>query len=409
MSNQLPEKTKGRKAAKYRGAECLNCGTPLDLSDVHCSYCGQLNTTKSLSLKDFFGEFIGSIITYDSRFRYTLKDLLFKPGVITRNYVGGQRLKYANPFRFFLSVSIIYFLVQSLIATFTGKSNLIDDNSNNSGPNWELNSGNNIKVFSKEQDSLVLDSVFNKLRVKGIPIDSILGEDKAILDSLQAHNAFNQKALDSIINIYNPLAKDTVPSYELITEVALDTMNWANRTIKRFNLYYDFYKTTEIKNPVQALDSLGHENSTYNRWAYQKNEAFEQIGENPTEFITYLIEKTPFFVFFFTPFYALFFWLIYSKKKYTYMEHMIFIFHIFSFIFLAMLISILPDMLIGADIFSGLLFTIIGPFYFYKALRNFYKQNRLITIIKFIFLNMVFWLSASLSAILFFAITAALY
>jgi hypothetical protein len=55
MSDQLPEKTNGRKAVKYRGAKCLNCGTPLDLSDVYCSYCGQLNTTKSLSIKDFFG------------------------------------------------------------------------------------------------------------------------------------------------------------------------------------------------------------------------------------------------------------------------------------------------------------------------------------------------------------------
>ena len=113
--------------------------------------------------------------------------------------------------------------------------------------------------------------------------------------------------------------------------------------------------------------------------------------------------------FLFAPIFAFFFWLIYSKKKYTYMEHMVLIFHIFSFIFLASLIALIPDTIIGDDYASGILFGLIGPFYFYKALRNFYKQNRLITIIKFIFLNWVVWISATVSAVAFFAVTAAMY
>jgi len=31
-----------RKAAKYRAAECQNCGHPLGLSDRYCPYCSQL-------------------------------------------------------------------------------------------------------------------------------------------------------------------------------------------------------------------------------------------------------------------------------------------------------------------------------------------------------------------------------
>ncbi|GAB5399185.1 MAG: hypothetical protein Aureis2KO_07700 [Aureisphaera sp.] len=404
MSDQLPAEQKGRKATKYRGPKCLNCGTPLELSDVYCSYCGQLNTTKSLALKDFFGEFIGSIITYDSRFRYTLKDLLFKPGVITRNYVGGQRLKYANPFRFFLSVSIIYFLVQSIIASVTGQNSFINDSSN-SGPNFELkkDENDNFKLIPQTPDSISIDSI---LEAQGIPTAAIP------LDSILAHNEIGStKKLDSLINdqINSKKEQDSLNTYEYISEESLDTLNRLNKIVKRFSLYYDFYDATKIEDPVRALDSLKHKNTSYNRWAYQKNEVFEQIKEHPAEFATYLFEKTPFFVFFFTPFYALFFWLIYSKKKYTYMEHMIFIFHIFSFIFLAMLIALLPDYLIGQEVFVAALFLLIGPFYFYKALRNFYKQNRFITIIKFIFLNFVFGISATISAILFFTVTAAMY
>src|SRR5690606_1409347 len=118
MKRKKGEVSSGRKSSRYRGNKCLNCEQPLDISDVYCPYCSQLNSKKQLSAKDFIGEFITSIVVFDSRLRNTLKDLLFRPGVITRNYVKGQRLKYANPFRFFLSVSIIYFLLSGFIGIF---------------------------------------------------------------------------------------------------------------------------------------------------------------------------------------------------------------------------------------------------------------------------------------------------
>ena len=227
----------------------------------------------------------------------------------------------------------------------------------------------------------------------------------------------NQKELDSIIQasvikgakFITKKDKDTVQSYELISEASLDTLDTGNRLFSRGKLYYDFYKTTKIKNAGTALDSLKHNNTRWNRWMYERNEMYDRVAENPTDFLTYLAEKTPFFVFFFTPFYALFFWFIYSSKKYTYMEHMVFIFHIFSFVFLAMLIALIPDTIIGQEIVGGILIGIIGPFYFYKALRNFYKQNRVLTIIKFIFLNIVFSVSAFTTGLLFFLVTAAMY
>ncbi len=114
MSSKKLIKEKGRKAAIYKGVSCLNCDKPLKLTDKYCSNCSQLNTTKQLSINDFFEEFFSRVFTYDSRLRYTIKDLLFKPETITKNYVSGKRLKYANPFRFFLSVSIIYFILQGL-------------------------------------------------------------------------------------------------------------------------------------------------------------------------------------------------------------------------------------------------------------------------------------------------------
>lgn len=375
MNKLLPEKQTSRKASIYRGVSCLNCEHPLDLSDVYCPYCGQLNSTKKLSFSDFFKEFFVSIFNYDSRIRHTIKDLLFKPGTITKNYVEGKRLKYANPFRFFLSASIIYFLLQNLIGL--------------------LNSGNNsfVNINNGDQEEAI-EEIVNEQVMNNIPNSPTMKLNKDTL--------FIEK--DTIL-LKQP--KKEKPTY--ITQKELDTLPFVEGIAERINTYRDFYTASEIKNPKIALDSLNHTNTKYTRWLYSKNKSFDKIKEDPFSFVNYLLNKVPFFLFFFAPFFALFFWLIYSKKKYTYMEHLVFIFHIFSFVFLAMLISLLPDLLIGDDILFGILILLIGPFYFYKALRNFYQQSRIITLIKFVALNIVFSLSASIIAVLFFLITAAAY
>jgi hypothetical protein len=378
VSSDKLVKQSGRKAAKYRGAECLNCGHPLDLSDLYCAYCGQLNTTKQLSLKDFFGEFIGSVFTYDSRLRYTIKDLLFKPGRITYNYVKGQRLKYANPFRFFLSVSIIYFLIQSLISTISGKRQFI---------------------VNESDDRIETDSILNSNKIIMAPNgDPTLENLTIISDTL---------IIDKVTIPLN-LNKDP-REFEYISEEDLDTLSWTKRTMRRIILYRNFYEAHEIKDTNVALDSLKHRDNRLNRWVYEKNEAAERVIANPFGFLDYMMNKVPFFLFFFTPVFAFFFWLIYSKKNFTYIEHMVFIFHIFSFIFLALLILIIPDSFFEGTTLFAILFGLIGPFYFYKALRNFYKQGRLITILKFVFLSIVFFISATTAALLFFSISAAIY
>lgn len=354
----------GRKSLQYRGTKCLNCGHPLDVSDVYCPHCSQLNSDKQLSLKDFFGEFLTSIVVFDSRLRNTLKDLLFRPGIITRNYAKGQRLKYANPFRFFLSVSIIYFLLNSLIDVL------------NPTIDKDLN------LNSKILDNAGLDSL--KQNITMTTAEAIMFADSVEKQKLK-----------------EPL--------KYLSEKVLDTMPFMKSYTERISFYNKFYEKNKIKNAVTALDSMHHRNTSFNRWVYSKNTTVEKIKENPAAFINYIISKTPFFLFFFTPFFALFFWLIYSRKKHTYMEHMVFIFHIFSFIFLTMLLFIIPDLIVGSRFFVGCLFTFIGPFYFYKALRNFYRQSRVLTLIKFVFLNTVFVIGLTFATILFVAASAAIY
>ncbi|WP_121667727.1 DUF3667 domain-containing protein [Mesonia aquimarina] len=149
-------KESSRFAKKYRSTVCLNCNTPLEREDRYCHYCGQLNSTKQLSFTDFFKEFFGSLFSYDSRIYRTLNTLIFKPGKISLEYINGKRTKYANPFRFYLSVSIIFFLLYGLSTELTlsdeDKAGIIKIGKEN---DTEERDYSDIKLLSeKELDSL---------------------------------------------------------------------------------------------------------------------------------------------------------------------------------------------------------------------------------------------------------------
>lgn len=412
MSKQLEQTS--RKSLRYRGNECLNCGHPLEISDRYCSYCGQLNSTKKLSLQDYFGEFIISIVNYDSRFRYTVKDLLFKPGVITRNFTSGKRMRYANPFRFFLSVSIIYFLLSGFLDFIQ-----IADAESEENPSLQ-----NIFNFQDDDDQAE------------IPLDSI--------------NYYKILAL-------NTKDKDSLEQLPLIyrRESSLDTLNFVSRTAFKLKMFHIFSLQTKVENPYQALDSLEYSKSKLNVWLYDREKGLKRIQENPVAFGQYLAKKIPVFLFFLAPLFACFFLLLYYKsqsvrfhknklrntsgkklqalfktpyigsfclyclaslrsvfvvkRSYNYMEHVIFIFHIFTFLFLVLLLLLVPEFLMGSSLLSGLFISFVAPFYFYKALRNFYQESRLRTLMKFFILNIVFLMLGILTGSVFFFLTAALY
>lgn len=99
----------------HRTKSCLNCDHHLDISDGFCSYCGQKNSSKPLNLKELLVEFFSGLISYDSRFRKTISALVFYPGKLSEEYIQGKRIKYVNPFRFFISTAIVFFLAISWI------------------------------------------------------------------------------------------------------------------------------------------------------------------------------------------------------------------------------------------------------------------------------------------------------
>lgn len=368
-----------RELSEFRGDKCLNCGHPLSAEDKYCARCGQLNSLKPLSLRDFLAEFIGSIIVYDSRFRFTIRDLLFYPGKITKNYVRGKRAKYANPFRFFLSVSIIYILLQTILGTY------------HSDESWI-----NISVQPAKKDS-IMEVVQKKVPKKP--------DDPLLKDSQPHLNAEQQKShSDSLPEDHLSLAPTSDSSYS-----GQDTLPPFQKWKEQAKLYYNFYSETGITIPSVALENLGQENTRYNRWFYSRIIAGNKIMEDPNTFIDFLFSKIPFFLFFFSPFFALFHWGLYRKKKYNYMDHLIFNFHIFSFIFVSLFALQFLNYILNTQFFTNQFFLGLSTLYFYLALLHFYGQSWFMTLFKFGVLSLVFSLFFILFGIMFLAVNAAIY
>ncbi|NHF60828.1 DUF3667 domain-containing protein [Flavobacteriaceae bacterium TP-CH-4] len=360
---------KGRYQLQYRGTECLNCGHPLDMSDKYCPNCSQANSTKKLTLKDFFDEFFSSLISYDSKLLKTLSALILRPGTITRDYIDGKRASYTNPFRFLLSLAIVYFLMLSFRTSddFT-KLDKYGADSNGS--------------FFKEGRSLSF----------GLDEQEAAAEINKTLDSLNVIETLERE--DSLV-LSNPRKYlDSVNSLSLI--------NRFSGKRKFFNIVMSREGLDEF---IPIIDKYGMDDSYGNRAAFNAANSFVRFKQRPGSFLSSLFSKLPFLIFFFLPVFALFIWLVYIRKKYNYTDHLIFSFHIQSLLFILLIIGFLVDSVF--NIFVSWIFILIFAVYLYKSLRKFYGQGRFKTIVKYIFLNTIFFILATLSIAIL--LTGSLY
>lgn len=88
---------------------CLNCGTPL--RGQYCGQCGQRARSRLISLWELVRDAFGDLFEIDSRLWQTLIPLLFRPGKLTADYLQGRRARFMPPFRSYLVLSLLFFVV----------------------------------------------------------------------------------------------------------------------------------------------------------------------------------------------------------------------------------------------------------------------------------------------------------
>lgn len=364
-----------------KGFECLNCGQPLLKEENFCSYCGQKNTTDRLSFNTFINSLFAGFFAYDSRFWRTFLPLLIKPGKVAKEYISGKREKYVNPFQLYLHVSIIFFLILGI--------------SNNIGST--KNPINNIATATKTLDSV------SKLDPQ--KLDSIKTEIKRRTAESMPKDSANAKAITELENAFELYERD-LDSTKIATEYAIKTKQESKiGFFEKIDDFVKFRKKFPGYTNEQAMDSLGYQKTFWNTFYYQQvKKAEANIAQLKTdEGVKNLINKFTSYIsislFVFLPIFTLFLkWLCY-RKKFTYMEHLVFVFNTQTVFFLLFIIFYLLNLVFKMENITWI-FVLLFLIYLYKALRYFYEQGHFRTTLKFLILNSFYMFLAVVGALI---------
>jgi hypothetical protein len=311
---------------------CSNCGAPL--GGEYCAACGQRNEPHVHTLGHFASEAFESVTHADSRLWRTLGYLLAKPGYLSREFFSGRRARYLPPFRLYLVISLLFFLL-------AGTSGMKIDTGG--PPTDEEVAGLNSAAESLEKqfpDTPGVAETAARLRQQA-------AEQQAVLDG----KAPAPKPADSAGEKTDHVR---VGFCEGVTKPAPDA-GWAAESL------FGYCQKIENMSGKALLESIVH--------------------------------NIPRAMFVFLPLLAAFMKLLYWRPKRYYVEHLLFLVHNHCFVFLAMTIMILLTRIpvIGGQL--GLLETAVSLYmvwYIFRAMRVYYNQSRWMTFGKYVVIGFAY-------------------
>lgn len=295
---------------------CKNCET--HFKGNYCPACGQSVKELDKPFSIIVYDFLGNIFAFDTRFYKSLATLFLKPGFLTSEFFDGRRVRYAPPFRFYVFVSFILFLL--------------------------------LQIYTNRSLTSALDA-------------SVSAENKTAADSiLNSRLPVNAKSLSTL--------SDSVSGNNL-------------------NLDFNGVNLSNIKNLRQGLDGVAEglerqlKNETNPR---ERARLRKQIGlaRSPEQAIAKIFKSLSWAFFILLPLFAFILSLFYARHKYNYIRHLIFSIHFHSFLFIVFIIIVSLVMIFPTlPNFVVLVLLLCIPIYFFLALKKFYNQGWLKSVLKF--------------------------
>jgi hypothetical protein len=334
------------KSPLRKDKTCLNCNYVVE--NRFCPNCGQENTDTRKTFHHLFIHFFEDLTHYENAFWKTIKNLLFKPASLTREYLSGKRLSYLAPVRLYIFISFVTFLFIAIFPKQAGEDDIISGNETST-----------VKVLDKNGKEV--DSIISK---KKLSIDEILKAEEKAQKEGKLTNAEQNK----------------------------DFMDFGYDNVKQ----------------LDSLQKYGPKEDKLNNWEYsivkkslivkQKNTKKEMLDK----FLEAARHNFPKMLFIYLPIFALVLWLFHGKRRWYYFDHGIFTLHYFSFLLLSVLLLFFFRRIM--DYFVENSFTqfiyygvnVVGYlwmfYYFFPAHHRFYGESRPVSLIKSIamfFINVI--------------------
>lgn len=321
--------------------KCLDCEN--EVIGKHCHHCGQENVEPRETFWHLVQHFLADLMHFDGKLWHTAKFLILKPGFLSSEYLKGRRTRYVNPVSLYLFTSALFFLI--FFSVFNGEQ--MKDNKNNS-----------VERINKLDSSSFL-ILSNRLapgkHLSRIQLAKLIDTSKLKFGLTSSYSSRGQ--------------------YDSLIASGKKKHNWLERQVmhKSFALKEKYKDTTDLGKTLWQL----------------------------------FMHSFPKMLFVLLPLFAVALKLLYIRRKqFLYVDHLIFTLHLYIFLFISLIVIFGINALQNLShwrvlgFISAIIWLVIF-FYFYKAMRNFYKQSRFKTILKFVLLNIVLLLLTSFLFIIF--------
>ncbi len=322
------------------------------------------------------------LFNFEAKFWNTIIPLLTKPGKVSKDYIDGKRQRYSNPFRFYLTVSIIFFLI-------LGLSKTLDKFNELKNGNIKKETKSNTEKLKEKAKEIDLDSIKTKvnkeLKNAWIPLDSI--KTNKIIDN----------TIEEVKEAQDTAKNKTPNTIEFGGDTRLD----------KFIAFQTKYPDLEIDD---ALDSLKYEKTFFNRFIYNRGKVANSfVGEKESreQFISQLLSYGSVALFIFLPIFTLFLKFFYIRKKFTYVDHLVFVFHTQTVFFMLLTIYYIIDLFVKDP--QLWVYNLLFLLYLFIAMKKFYQQGYFKTFIKFCLLNFSYMIIGGIGVFLVAVISFALY
>jgi len=360
---------------------CLNCGTIVE--DRFCPHCGQENTVNRPSFHYLFTHFFEDLFHYDNGFWKTMKSLLFRPGIMVKEYLKGKRKSYVPPVKLYIFISFVTFFIPFLLPDFEEQPE---------------------KAEPKKVSEVLEEEKFEGINIAGVKNVKTIEQ----LDSIQDNLPEDKKLTDIEYNVYKSTLRAIAQNQQ---DSAVDGNKGFDVNIDSGSSFFNFTKDgislgkyRKVKT-VEQLDSIHRLLPEKDRMNWASKMIFKKMveyrereiesGENMTkEFGEAFVHNLPKALFVYLPFFAFFLWLLHNKKRWLYYDHGIFTLYYFSFLLILITLNILITWILMAivewvplldNIFTLIALLIVffslgyAFFYFFRAHSRVYEERKLIS------------------------------
>jgi hypothetical protein len=341
---------------------CANCGAPL--AGEYCTKCGQRHEPHVHTIAHFASEAFESITHADSRLWRTLGYLLTRPGLLTREFFAGKRARYLPPFRLYIVISVVFFLV-GMPEHVTVKP----------------------EAPSDTLDSATLIEQAEQFESAENPLPEAMRKKSAQYLRDQAAKAAAREAAG-----IKPKPRAADPAASVPKEKVSESGETRNNVNVSFGGLNDFCAAFK--------DQPDSDNVYRNALRTRCQRLASGDGGNLGQVVVHNVPRA---MFIFLPLLALVMKLMYWRPKRYYVEHLLFLIHNHAFIFLAATLLILIARVPFMESAMGWLGTAVALYavwYIFRAMRNVYGQGRALTFAKYFTLGAAYLVTSFIMLLL---------